>query len=311
MNVARRILITGAGGFVGTHLRVALAESADVVVPFVANCRTRSLHGVDLLDRAAVDAVLEEVKPDAVIHLAAQSSVARGAFEEGATWEVNLAGSLNLALAIARHVPAATVLFASSGEVYGASFLAGPATERTVANPLTTYAKSKRLAELVFDSVLPSSNQLIIARPFNHTGPGQREDFVLPSFVAQVARIERGIQAPYLRVGNLDVSRDFLDVRDVIDAYLALIEAAPRLPKRFTCNIASGEARPLRSILTTLQKLSNVSFEWVVDPARVRSVDVPVVQGDSTLLRSLTGWTPKTDVITMLQRLLDDRRRAA
>ena len=128
-----------------------------------------------------MDAAVAQACPDIVIHLAGQASVARTVRDTGATFAVNLGGSLNLALAIARHTPDATLLFASSSEVYGESFLAGPVTEASPIRPMNAYAKSKRLAEEMFAAVLPPSAKLIVARPFNHTGAGQHEDFVLPS----------------------------------------------------------------------------------------------------------------------------------
>ena len=199
---------------------------------------------VDLRDAAAVDRLVAEARPDIIVHLAGQASVGaldRGAGEE--TWRVNLAGTLNLALAVNRFAPEATVLFASSSEVYGRAFGPDPVNEETPPEPANAYARSKLLAERTLADVLPATARILVARPFNHTGPGQREDFVLPSFAAQVARIEAGLQSA-LRVGNLDVARDFLDVRDVVAAYCALIEAAPRLPMRFTCNVATGRRPP-------------------------------------------------------------------
>jgi Nucleoside-diphosphate-sugar epimerases len=236
--------------------------------------------------------------------------VARTAQDKGRTFAVNLGGSLNLALAMARHVPKAMLLFASSSEVYGASFLRGVVTEATPSLPVNDYAKSKHLAEEMFAEVLPPEGRLVIARPFNHTGVGQREDFVLPSFAGQIARIEAGRQEPRMAVGNLDVVRDFLDVRDVVDAYIALIDATPRLPQRFTCNIASGNAVALRNRLETMQAMSRTPFEICVDPTRMRRVDVPVAAGDATLLQSVTNWAPRRTITDTLQALLDAARAA-
>ena len=254
--------------------------------------------------------MLERERPDVVIHLAAQASV--GAALAGAaasTWAVNLGGTLNIALAIARHLPTATVLFASSSEVYGRAFGAEPVDEGAACEPLNAYSRSKLMAERILADVLPSSAKLIVARPFNHTGPGQREDFVLPSFAAQIARIEAGLQPPTLWVGNLDVRRDFLDVRDVASAYVGLLTVAPHLPARFTCNIASGSARPLREVLDILCKLARVPFLVQVDPARQRPSDVPVAAGRSDRLRAATGWAPAIALEETLDSLLADARR--
>ena len=306
MASAPRFLLTGATGFVGSRLRGAIATRwpQATIVALSAGEPSPGVAIVDLLDRADLDAAVAAARPDVVIHLAAQASVARGGAESAATWAVNLGGSLNLANAVAGHAPNAIVLFASSSEVYGASFLGGRVDEASPLLPMNAYAKSKALAERTFAEVLAPGTRLIVARPFNHTGPGQAPTFVLPSFAQQVARIEAGRQPPRLEVGNLDVAREFLDVRDVVDAYIKLIEAAPRLPPRFTCNIASGDARPLRQRVETLRGLARVAFDIVVDPARLRPIDLPVAAGEAALLRATTGWAPRFDMDTTLADLL-------
>ena len=310
--MTQRILVTGAAGFVGAYLCEALARrpSPTEIVRLTSTFEHKEGHlAADLLDRAATDEVVATCKPDVVVHLAAQSSTSRGALDSGDTWAVNLSGSLNLASAVARHCPRSAVLFASSSEVYGASFLRGPASESSVVVPLTAYARSKHAAEGVLDAMLPASCRLIVARPFNHSGPGQQEAFVLPSFAAQIARMEAGAVPPELRVGNVDVVRDFMDVRDVVGAYVALIERAPALPHRFLCNIASETVRPLRELIEIFKGLSRIAFEVVADPERTRPVDVPIARGDAGLLRATTGWQPKIPIEALLEALLDDARR--
>ena len=312
----QRILLTGSRGFVGTRLLAALAHHRPdaVVMGLDSGIDHRKPNsgesGVDLLDCDAVMACVRDAAPDTAIHLAAQSSVAQGDGSGAArTWQVNLAGSLNFALAVATHAPNATVLFASSSEVYGASFLASPVTETSPLLPMNAYARSKAQAERVLADVLPATARLIVARPFNHTGAGQREDFVLPSFAGQVARIEAGLQPPRMMAGNLDVRRDFLNVRDVVGAYLALLDAAPTLPTRFTCNIASGRAQPLRAYAEILQGMAKIPFEIVVDPTRLRPVDVSTAYADPALLRAATGWAPTIAIEETLAELLAAARR--
>ncbi len=303
---ALRLLVTGATGFVGTRLTRALAERRPEAT-IVGSGATAD--PVDLRDAAAVDRLVAEARPDVIVHLAGQASVGalgRGAGEE--TWRVNLAGTLNLALAVNRFAPEATVLFASSSEVYGRAFGPHPVNEGTPPEPTNAYARSKLLAERTLADVLPDTARIVVARPFNHTGPGQREDFVLPSFAAQVARIEAGLQSA-LRVGNLDVARDFLDVRDVVAAYCALIEAAPRLPMRFTCNVATGAARPLRGILEALRALARVPVNVEIDPARLRPSDVPFAAGSAARLAQATGWAPVIPFEETLASVLEDARR--
>ena len=131
---------------------------------------------------------------------------------------------------------------------------------------------------------------------------------MLPSFAGQVARIEAGLQPPRLAVGNLDVRRDVLDVRDVVAAYVALIAEMPRLPARFTCNVASGQAQLLSKLVEILREASKTSFEIVVDPARVRPVDVPLASGCTGRLHAATGWAPKISIERTIRDLLENAR---
>ena len=304
-----RILLTGATGFVGSCLAPALAAAFPAAtLTMVAASTLAGATGVDLLDPEAVGAMVRAARPDLVVHLAGQASVAGSITSVNETWAVNCTGSLLLASAIAEHAPETTLLFTSSSEVYGASFLAGIVDETSPLVPMNPYAKSKALAETIFRQRLPESTKVIVARPFSHTGPGQRDDFVLPSFAGQVARIETGVQAPSIAVGNLDVRRDFLDVRDVVAAYVALVAAAPGLPSRFTVNITSGSTYLLRDLLDTLRGLSRVPFDVMIDPARLRPNDLPIATGSSALMRLAVGWRPVHPIEETLDRLLEAAR---
>ncbi len=234
----KRILLTGATGFVGTSLVPALRSAyPEATLTMVASSARAGATQVDLLDPEAVAAMVGAAQPDLVVHLAGQASVSGSITSVNATWAINCTASLLLASAIAEHAPDTTLLFVSSSEVYGASFLSGIVDETSPLVPMNPYAQSKALAETIFNQRLPATTRVIVTRPFNHTGPGQRDDFVLPSFAGQVACIEAGSQTPSIVVGNLDVRRDFLDVRDVVAAYIALLAAAPELPLRFTVNV--------------------------------------------------------------------------
>jgi GDP-4-dehydro-6-deoxy-D-mannose reductase len=307
------VLLTGGTGFVGSHLSAALARRFPRA-KLVLLCRPGEKPAridakfltTELTDEASVNAAVQQVRPDLVAHLAAQSSVGDAIGGAEQTWRVNFCGTMWLASAVARHCPKATFLFISSAEVYGASFRAGPAREDTPLMPLNAYARSKAAAETMLADVLPQSARLIIARSFNHTGAGQDERFVLPAFAAQIARIERGEQEPRLRVGNLAAERDFMDVEDVIDAYIRLVET-PGLP-RATFNVASGRSHAISNLLDRLRALSRGKFEISVDPDRLRPSEIPCAIGDASKLRDATGWTARRSTDEMLTRLLNHWR---
>jgi GDP-4-dehydro-6-deoxy-D-mannose reductase len=303
------VLLTGGTGFVGSHLSSAFtARFPDTKLILLCRPGEKSAAGADFLtaelaDEAAVDAAVRHVRPDGVIHLAAQSSVGDASVGAEETWRVNFCGTMWLACAVARHCPQATFLFVSSGEVYGGNFRGQPVTEDTPLMPLNAYARSKAAAEAMLADVLPQSARLIVTRSFNHTGAGQDERFALPAFAAQIARIERVEQLPRLSVGNLSAQRDFLDVEDVVDAYLRLIDAES-LPQRATFNIASGNAHAISDVLDRLRALALTKFEINVDPNRVRASEVACAVGDASKLRQATGWAPARSIDDMLSRLL-------
>jgi GDP-4-dehydro-6-deoxy-D-mannose reductase len=192
----------------------------------------------------------------------------------------------------------------STGEVYGSSFLNGPASEATPLSPHGAYARSKAAAEAIFEDVLPIESRLVTVRPLNHTGAGQDERFVLPSFAAQIARIEAGLAPPKLQVGNLGVERDFLDVRDVIDAYLLILAGAEALPRRAVLNVASGQPRRIADFLDVMVSASTRPFDVEIDPARLRSTKIPRIAGDAAALRRHFGWIPKHSLDELVVELL-------
>jgi GDP-4-dehydro-6-deoxy-D-mannose reductase len=313
-----RILMTGGNGFVGGYLAPILADASPDASRLMltrpgsgAAGRHWASANAEIEDDAAVDRIVQDFRPDLVLHLAAQASVGASQTMAETTWRVNFGGSLALASACAKHAPRATVLFVSSAETYGASFKDGPASEDTPLQPLNAYARSKAAAEQMLGDVLPPESRLIVVRAFNHTGPGQDERFVLPSFAAQIARIESGRQPPHMETGNLDAARDFLDVRDVCEAYLALLAAAPELPMRNVFNVASGEGRKIADLLAILRGHATAQFELRLDPARLRPSDIPSAIGRNERLAAATGWAPRRPLETTLRDLLQHAREAA
>ena len=268
----------------------------------------------DLLDAASTDAIIASFRPDLVVHLAGQASIgmALGAAEQ--TWRANFHGSFNLALALARHAPEAVTLFASSVSVYGASLNDGLIDETAAPRPLDAYGRSKLAAEGALADILAPQARLVIARPVNHSGPRQSEKhFVLSSFAAQIAAIEAGRKEPELRVGDLSKARDFLDVRDVVEAYRALIAKAPDMADRVgVFNIASGEPHTIGDLLDRLRARARRPFETRVQTEFLRpsAVDLPSIACDAAKLRAITGWRRRWTVDDMLQSLLDHWREA-
>jgi len=281
----RRILVTGASGFVGQHLLPALRTAfpgAELhTAPF------------EVTDEAAVRAAIGTVRPEAVVHLAAIAAIPAARLDPGRAWQVNLLGTLNVARAMLDRVPGATLLFASSADIYGASFRAGtPLNEDAVLAPLNTYSATKAAADLALGAMAAEGLRVVRVRPFNHTGPGQAPGFVVPAFAEQVARVAAGLQPPVLRVGALDPLRDFLDVRDVCAAYAACLARSDTLAPGTVLNVASGRPRRVGDVLAALMAAAGVEAEIVTDVGRLRPTDIASAVGDATLARRLLGWAP-------------------
>ena len=186
-----------------------------------------------------------------------------------ATFDVNLGGTMNIAEAMRRHVPRAQLIFVSSGEVYGASFLTAraPVDEHAAVDPMTFYAASKAAAELFIAQAGREGLGVIRLRPFNHIGPGPSDRFVVASFVAQIVNIGRHARTRFFASATLDAERDFLDVRDVAAAYVEAM-TSEHLESGTILNIASGEAHRVGDILESLLKKAKVALRTVADPAR-------------------------------------------
>lgn len=302
----RSILLTGAGGFVGRYLVPALRSqmAADAALHFLAR---KGATPVDLLDPVGVHALVEQVKPDLVLHLAAQSSVGHSTSKAADTWRINVGGTINLAQAVAAVSPACVFAFASSSEVYGEAFNAGAVTEDTIPLPLSAYAKSKWAAEQALADILGDDNRLILFRPANHSGAGQDARFVLPAFAEQVARIEQGNVPTAMRVGSLTAERDFLDVRDVIKAYLQVL-AIPTVKKHQVFNISSGNPVPIQHLLDLLLTMTKAPISVEQDPVRMRPSEVPRTLIVSDKIRNDIGWTPQTTLKTLVADVLDHFR---
>ena len=305
-----RLLVTGASGFVGRRL-VAAARARWPQGEVVALAGPGEADGVDVADAQAVEAAMAKARPTHLVHLAAVAAVTDAARDSRAAFAVNLGGALNVVEALRREAPEAVLLHVSSGEVYGRTLREAhgrPVDEGALLKPANAYAASKAAADLLVQAAAEQGLRAIVARPFNHIGAGQSTAFAIPAFAAQIARAEAGLQPAVVEVGSLEDARDFLAVDDIVDAYLRLLEhgAEPGCARVF--NVASGEPVAIAEMLARLLRLSELTFEVRVDPARLRRERPAAHAGDAGRLRGETSWRPRHTLDTALHEALDDQR---
>jgi GDP-4-dehydro-6-deoxy-D-mannose reductase len=312
-----RLLVTGVAGFVGGHLVDLVSHERPEVklfgltrpgwpVPQALDGRVTLLEA-ELEDSSSVDQAVDSVRPDAIVHLAAQASPQQSWREPEATFRTNLFGLLHLLEACRRRGLQPRTLVVGSSEEYGRIDPSDlPLREDAPLRPLSPYATSKvAQGYLALQYALSAGIPVIRTRTFHHTGPGRGETFVEASFARQLAQIEQGHQPPVIDVGNLDAIRDFCDVRDVVRAYWALLE---RGHPGDVYNVCQGRGTRIREILDVLIAGCRQSVEVRLDPSRLRPADVPAVVGDSTRLRRVTGWEPRIPLAQTLSDLLEEMR---
>ena len=318
----KRILITGASGFVGRHLIERLgggarAELFGTCFPerpehceaLGADAPEVKLFHVDLRSEESVAVLVRDVRPDEIYHLAALSQVRASWEKRREAVETNLMGTFHLFEAARNLAPSARILFISSSDVYG------DAKPRRMRNGkrlffeedrdgvVSPYAFTKIAGELLGEFYARREKlAVVVARPFPHTGPGQTEVFVCSDWARQIARIERGEAEPVIRVGNVRIRRDYLDVRDVVRAYALLMR---RGKAGEVYNVASGSAPALGAILKTLISFTERKIAVRVDEARIRKSDIPYLAGSNDKIRARTGWTPRIPLERTLRDLLD------
>jgi GDP-4-dehydro-6-deoxy-D-mannose reductase len=305
-----RVLVTGAGGFVGTHLCEALAVAGHEVLRTERHAAADAIS-VDVTDPLALRGALELARPDAIAHLAAQPFVPASIAHPATTWAINATGTLYLldAVRAARSEGIAPrVLIVSSAEVYGVQPpQAYPLRETAPLLPRNPYAASKVAAEALTVAYVRSYGvDAVVTRAFNHIGPGQNENFAVPAFASQIARVAGGGD-PLVLVGNLEATRDFLDVRDVCNAYVALLEGGGEAGEVY--NVCSGQAVAMQEVLRQLIALARVAVEIREDPARMRPADVPISVGDAAKLRAATGWAPRIPLAAALRGVYEEAVR--
>jgi len=307
-----RLLVTGLRGFVGSALVARVAQRPDAADITLSGLVERTGEAVDIRNADAVQRAVTAFAPTALIHLAAVASPRDAAGDPGAAWSVNVIGTFNLAHALRKHESHARFIFAGSSESYGASFASAtqPLREDTLLQPTTVYGATKAAADLMLGQMERDGLAAVRFRPFNHTGSGQAAAYVVSAFARQIVCIERGWQEPVITVGNLDAQRDFLDVRDVVDAYLraALNTEAPATG---AFNLATGAPIAIATILHTLLGEAERTIDIKQDPQLMRASELPVVSGDTAKTQAVFGWAPVIPLAQTLRDVLDHWRAVA
>lgn len=312
-----RILITGIGGFVGSHLAAHLtlalpdAEIHGTTMPTLPVQQRGGYvarHPVDLRDERAVRELFEVVQPDHVYHLAAWAIVHQSFDRAWETLENNIRLQLNVIQACLTTGQRPRILAVTSGEVYGAGQPdEQPTAEDAPFRPSNPYAVSKVTQDmLALQYYLSHDLPIVRARPFNHLGPGQSTGFVAPDLASQIARIEAGLQEPVIRCGDLSAERDFTDVRDIVRAYRLLMEHGQ--PGE-AYNVASGHTHTIHELLDLLIAGATVPIRIQSDPDFLRSGGVRKSWGDATRLHALTGWKPEYPFERTVHDVLEDCRQ--
>ena len=303
------VLVTGAAGFAGGHLLEQLAGSTDLVgwsrsdpPPHLAPLAR--WQRVDILDGGRVHDALEVIRPRAIFHCAGLPHVGESWNDTAGPLAANVLGTHRILDAVERLGYQCRILVTGSAQVYSPSNQ--PITEEGAIGPASPYALSKLAQEQLALRAGTENIEVIVTRPFNHTGPRQKPSFLAPGVARQVALIERGEVEPVIKVGNLDPSRDVIDVRDAARAYAALMKHGVT---GMVYNVASGIPRSVRTIVEALVGRARVPIRIEQDPSRFRPNDVPFLVGDARRLQNATGWHPEISFDRMIDDLLDFWRK--
>ena len=313
-----RTLITGACGFVGKYLIKRMAKERTEILGLDLNkdaCIEGRYVQCDILNSSLLEQTISSFRPDRVYHLASLVHPAESQEHPRDYYQVNVQGTVNLLEALRLARSKARLLLISSSEVYGGSFSSLPIDETTYPKPLNHYAMSKLIAEqATLQYRLQNGLWAAIARPFNHSGPGQSSHFVVSDFCRQIAEAEMQTtdtpkKTAKLEVGNLSAEKDFLDVRDVVDAYVELMEKGS---DGEIYNICSGRGRVIRDILDSAIRLSHVKIEVEISEKKFRPLQFPRQVGNNLKLRNTIDWKPHYDFkTTIIDTLAYWREKAA
>ncbi len=305
----RRALITGIEGFVGGHLCHYLQTLGWEVAGIHLNPPPAKLKAelfcADICDFDRLKSILEQTRPEWIFHLAGVSSVAEAEKNPLPVYEINTLGTLKLLLAVHQLMLPCRILFVSSADVYGRG--EKPHSETDLVAPLTVYARSKHLAEQICRLYYQSwEMDIVIVRPFSHTGPGQAPRFIFPKVAQHIALVEKGKAEPVLKMGDLSVRRDYTDVRDVVRGYVLALE---NCISGETYNITSGNAIRLRDGVELMLKMSRVPVEVRSGATEIRPYDIPYLSGSAEKFRLITGWNPEIPLKQTFADLLEYYRQ--
>lgn len=304
-----KVLVTGAGGFVGEYLvKLLKAHNHDIVAIGINNgtfLKELSIptHVVNILDYPVLRETMQNVVPDAVIHLAAVSNVPISWNKPGLTIDVNIHGTVNVLQALYEVNPKAKFLNIGSSDEYGLTAKCGkPLTEDMPCQPQNPYSISKYCTEqMVLQLGKKYGMNVISTRSFNHFGPGQAKGFVVSDFASQIKAIEAGEQEAVIRVGDLSAARDFTFISDVVEAYVSLIE---KDVESGVYNVCSGKAMTVQEILDMMLHLSSKEIKVEIDEGKFRPSEVPFFVGCADKLSNATGWKVSTDIVDGLKNIL-------
>jgi GDP-4-dehydro-6-deoxy-D-mannose reductase len=316
-----RILVTGITGFAGCHLAEALLRRGGVELfgtsrralwpaPWRHLQEQVVLRACELNDLGALDAAVRDIQPEQVYHLAGYAHAGQSFRDAEAAWASNLTGTRRLYDLLQRQARRARILYVGSGLVYGDAEDADYALDEAAPlRPTSPYASSKAAADLVsYQYTRAPGLDIVRVRPFNHIGPGQSSQYAVAHFAQQIAAIERGRQPPILETGSLSPQRDLTDVRDMVQAYLLLMERG-RTGEVY--NAGSGETHSMQEVLDRLLALARVPIEARQQPGLLRATETKVVRSDAGKLRTELGWQPRYQLVQTLADILNYWRQGS
>jgi GDP-4-dehydro-6-deoxy-D-mannose reductase len=300
-------LVTGASGFVGPYLVRQLLEQGREVVGSIRNAQAKLPSGssqvrLDVTDRKAVHNVVAEVQPNEIYHLAGLTYPASRTVDE--FYRVNFIGTLNLLETVRELVPKSKVLLVGSAHAYGN--LDHPITETECLKPLNHYGVSKASGDLLGHSYALQGLNVVRARPFNHTGPNQRPDFVVPTLVQQFAEIRAGRSDPVIQLGNLNSIRDYSDVRDIVRGYCLALQDGRNGD---AYNFGSGRGISIRELFAMVYRITRVRVQLKTEPSRVRTTDIPYLVADVRKAHRELGWKAEIPLNHTIQTMFETLQR--